>query len=180
MKRRRLVPDSYLNVSVSDLYIPRTRLPIWLVKNRQTNPGNIPIAHIYMNVDIGRHWAFFFCVVLVDGGREGARFQEQLTADPWFYDSSQQGRAKPPNAGLVGEGSLVGTLVFWSSCSHQFFLKSHLILPRIVNCTSSPTYRYRARICKLLRSQGINSKESIPPAYVACRIRFFGIDSWAP
>jgi hypothetical protein len=28
---------------------------------------------------------------------------------------------------------------------------------------------YRARICKRLRRPGIDSKESIPPAYVACR-----------
>jgi hypothetical protein len=36
-----LVPDSYIHVSVSDLYIPRIGLPIWLQQNRQTNPRNI-------------------------------------------------------------------------------------------------------------------------------------------
>ncbi len=60
--------------------------------------------------------------------------------------------------------------------------------------------RYRARICKRLRSPKIDSKESIPPAFVAWRAgtislfvvaarhasylgwrnRFLGIDSWAP
>jgi hypothetical protein len=35
MKLRGLVPNSYIFVSVSDLYIPRTGLPIWLEqKNR--------------------------------------------------------------------------------------------------------------------------------------------------
>jgi hypothetical protein len=29
----RLVPDSYIHVSVSDLYIPRISLPIWLQQN---------------------------------------------------------------------------------------------------------------------------------------------------
>ncbi len=37
----RLVPNFYIHVSVSDLYIPRIGLPIWLQQNRQTNPGNI-------------------------------------------------------------------------------------------------------------------------------------------
>jgi hypothetical protein len=36
-----LVPNSYIHVSVSDLYIPRIGLPIWLQQNRQTDPGNI-------------------------------------------------------------------------------------------------------------------------------------------
>ncbi len=31
-----LVPNSYIHVSVSDLYIPRMDLPIWLQQNRQT------------------------------------------------------------------------------------------------------------------------------------------------
>jgi hypothetical protein len=32
-------PNSYIRVSVSDLYIPRISLPIWLQQNRQTDPG---------------------------------------------------------------------------------------------------------------------------------------------
>ncbi len=43
-----------LYVSVSDLYILKIGLPIWLQINRQTDPGNIYIAHRYMNVEIGR------------------------------------------------------------------------------------------------------------------------------
>ncbi len=31
------------------------------------------------------------------------------------------------------------------------------------------SFNSRARICKLLKSPGIDSKGSIPPAYVACR-----------
>ncbi len=35
------VPNFYIQVSVSDLYIPRIDMPNWLQQNRQTNPGNI-------------------------------------------------------------------------------------------------------------------------------------------
>jgi hypothetical protein len=41
MKLRGLILNSYIHVSVSDLYIPRISLPIWLEQNRQTDPGNI-------------------------------------------------------------------------------------------------------------------------------------------
>jgi hypothetical protein len=37
---RSIVPDSYIYVSVSNLYIPRIGLPIWLQHNRQTDHGN--------------------------------------------------------------------------------------------------------------------------------------------
>jgi hypothetical protein len=47
MKLRGLVPNSYIHVFLSNLYIPRIRLPIQ--QNRQTDPGNIKIAHRYMN-----------------------------------------------------------------------------------------------------------------------------------
>ncbi len=40
MKLPSLIPNSYNHVSVSDLYIHRSSLPIWL--------------HRYMNVEIGR------------------------------------------------------------------------------------------------------------------------------
>jgi hypothetical protein len=36
MKLRSLVPNSYIHVSVSDLYIPRIGLPILLQQNRRT------------------------------------------------------------------------------------------------------------------------------------------------
>ncbi len=41
MKLRGLDHNSYIHVSVSDLYIPWISLPIWQQQNRQTNPGNI-------------------------------------------------------------------------------------------------------------------------------------------
>jgi hypothetical protein len=41
IKLRGLVPNSYIHVSVRDLYIPRIGLPIWLQQNRQTHPWNI-------------------------------------------------------------------------------------------------------------------------------------------
>ncbi len=54
MKLRGLVPNPYIHESVSDLYIPRICLPIWLQQNRQSDPGNINIAYRYINVEIGR------------------------------------------------------------------------------------------------------------------------------
>ncbi len=39
MKLSGLVPNSYIHVSVSDLFIPRIGLPIWLKQIRQTDPG---------------------------------------------------------------------------------------------------------------------------------------------
>jgi hypothetical protein len=56
MKLAGLVPNSYIHVSVGDLYISRVGLHncYCLQQNRQTNPGNIKIAHRYMNVEIGR------------------------------------------------------------------------------------------------------------------------------
>ncbi len=54
MQLHGLVPNSYIHVSVSDLCISRISMPIWLQQNRQTDPGNIKIAHRYMNVEIGR------------------------------------------------------------------------------------------------------------------------------
>jgi hypothetical protein len=41
MKLHSLVPNYYIHVYVSDLYIPRIGLPVWLKQNRQTDPGNI-------------------------------------------------------------------------------------------------------------------------------------------
>jgi hypothetical protein len=47
MKLHGLVPNSYIHVSVSDLYIPRTSMPMWLQQIRQADPGNILHAHRY-------------------------------------------------------------------------------------------------------------------------------------
>jgi hypothetical protein len=49
MKLRGLVPSSYIHVSVNGLYIP-----IWLQRNKQTDPGNILISHRNIIVEIGR------------------------------------------------------------------------------------------------------------------------------
>ena len=65
---RSLSPNSYIYVSVSDLYIPTIGLPILLQENRWTDRGNIQIAHRYMNVEIGTflglHKSDFLCSVL--------------------------------------------------------------------------------------------------------------------
>ena len=39
IKLRGLVPNSYIQISASDLYFPRIGLPIWLQQNRQTGLG---------------------------------------------------------------------------------------------------------------------------------------------
>ncbi len=54
MKQPGLVPNSYIHVSVSNLYILRISLPIWLQQNRMNDPGNIKIAHRYLIVEIER------------------------------------------------------------------------------------------------------------------------------
>jgi hypothetical protein len=46
-------PNSYIHVSVSDLYIPLSGMPVLLEDNRWTERGNILIAHRHMNVKIG-------------------------------------------------------------------------------------------------------------------------------
>jgi hypothetical protein len=59
MKLRGLSPNSFIYVSVSDLYIPTIRLPILQQENRWNNRGNIQIAHRYMNVKIETEAAQF-------------------------------------------------------------------------------------------------------------------------
>ncbi len=41
------------SVSVSNLYIPRISLPIWLQQNRKTDPRNISIAHKFTTHECG-------------------------------------------------------------------------------------------------------------------------------
>jgi hypothetical protein len=41
MKLSGLVPNSYIHVSMRNLYTPRIGLPIWLQQNRQIDPGDI-------------------------------------------------------------------------------------------------------------------------------------------
>ena len=53
MKLSGLIPNFHIYVYVSDLYIPRIGPPIFLQQNRQTDRGNIQIAHRHMNVEIG-------------------------------------------------------------------------------------------------------------------------------
>jgi hypothetical protein len=46
---RGLSPNSYIHLSVSDLYISRTGPHIWLQQNRQTDPGNKQTSHSFIS-----------------------------------------------------------------------------------------------------------------------------------
>ncbi len=54
-----LSPNFHIHVSVSDLNVPRIGPHIFLQKNRQTDRGNIYIAHRNMNVENGTEAAQF-------------------------------------------------------------------------------------------------------------------------
>jgi hypothetical protein len=52
-KLRGLSPNFHIHVSESNLYSPTIGPPIFLQQNRQTDRGNIKIAHQNMNGGIG-------------------------------------------------------------------------------------------------------------------------------
>jgi hypothetical protein len=49
-----LSPNSFIHVSVIDLYFTTIGPHIWLLQNRQTDPGNMSISNRYMSVGIER------------------------------------------------------------------------------------------------------------------------------
>ncbi len=59
IKLRGFVPDFPIHTSVGDSYIPRIGPLILLQPNRQTDSGNIKIAHRYVNVKIETEAAQF-------------------------------------------------------------------------------------------------------------------------
>ncbi len=70
MKLRGLIPNALIHVSVSDFFIPRIGRHIWLLHNRQTDPGNIEIAHRHMNVEIGGQ-----NIIFMFGNNEAPQFR---------------------------------------------------------------------------------------------------------
>ncbi len=76
---------------------------------------------------------------------------------------------------LANHCTLVCTSSFTGTSSSLCPLLAALSLSALMRRTREP----RARICKLLRSPGIDSKKSIPLAYVAWRpVRQIGLSYW--
>jgi hypothetical protein len=81
MKQHGLIPNSYIHVSESDLYIPRISLPTWLQQNMLTDPGNI-------NVEIGRQK--FIILFLWNNEASQFHFWENMNWNQTFILDSHQ------------------------------------------------------------------------------------------
>jgi hypothetical protein len=73
MKLSGLVPNSYIHGSVSDLYILRISLPIWLQQNRVIDHGNIALQSASTVcdaavVEIHYYVVAQFCILLCKKG----------------------------------------------------------------------------------------------------------------
>jgi hypothetical protein len=70
---------------------------------------------------------------------------------------------------LSNSGLLRVNFMFSSAKLSQKALAAVKVALGSIHDTGSPGFNARARMCKLLRNPGIDSKESIPPAYVTWR-----------
>ncbi len=83
----------------SDLHIPRISLPILLAPKRQTDPGNIKIAHRHINLRIGNEgtqfhlWDFINWLFNTGWGE-----QERMPLSQIGLDSIKKGPYKYPRA----------------------------------------------------------------------------------
>ncbi len=101
------LPNSYIHSSVSDLYIPRISLPIWLQQNRQTDPGNILIVHKCMNLEIGRQ----NIIILFHNKVEQFQFWEYINRNRTFILDSY----RP----FIYNVYLLAVLVYRWFCTHE-------------------------------------------------------------
>ncbi len=101
------LPNSYIHSSVSDLYILRISLLIWLQQHRQTDPGNILIAHRCMNLEIGRQ----NIIILFHNKVEQFQLWEYINRNQTYILDSY-----PP---FIYSVYLLAVLVYRWFCTHE-------------------------------------------------------------
>ncbi len=102
-----LSPNFHIHVSVSDLYIPRIGLPIWLQPNRQTDHGNIYVTHRYMsNINERGHTVSFLGIHKLDFWYSASSLS--LTNHPCVEVETRRYKCCCPGLGFLPHGELPG------------------------------------------------------------------------